>query len=518
MATGATLLFLRVAVQCRYLSREQVNDAVRVQSERSEDGNPATISDILLELGFLKPAQVQALVKAVRYMEVRAEDKLFGRLALQNGYITEKVLEDCLDLQKKAYERTKTVPMSLVDLMLEKGHLTIAQAETIRTAVRRSRHMTPSMQEEFSTVPVPAQSDFDEEEEEERGERTDESDAVESPSSAGGGEARAGKAARADKKKGRPNRKSLPTVDIYCVACGAVSHGEEPMLGKPWVCPVCLETVVAQSPNSVRHRKKPASDTWHVVTKEDATHILDALPPPGRAGASRRVDPDKTEYLDPSLLRRESGAPASSEIIDLTRRGQPAAGADDQTQYLEDGLEAASIESPSSVLLRALGAQRPAGGTAVQTPPQGTGSPGPGPMPAPAMPAYDPRAAAAAAVPAQDSPRHFVISREVDTDDELDEAGLTNLDVVLPGRTATKLRVIAMLLEVSGYVLLAVGLAIGVKVFLHGDVTVGGLPKIAFAVLVGVGGGFAFLVAHGVAVLCRAQALLDHAIRHRRGR
>lgn len=476
MATGATLLFLRVAVQCRYLTKEQVNQVVQIQSERAEDGKPATITDILLEERILKPAQVQALVKAVRYMEVRAEDKIFGRLALQNGFVGEEVLKRCQEIQKERYERTKAVPSTLVDILVEKSHLTIAQADSIRNAQRRLRHMTPTIADDFSSVPVPAQ-------------------APESEAEASPGE----------------------SAEIYCAACGAISHGEEGMMGKPWVCPVCLETVVALRPNSARIRKKPAEDTWHVVTKEDATHILDTLPPPQPPPPVAVPNNDRTEFV--GATARPKATAEKTEVLDprtLAPPDEDATGTDFEDPASPAAGEVAK-DSPSSVVFRALGARPPrAGGAsralpAAKTPPRGSGAAAPVTYAPQETPASDPvRDEASAGRQFQFAPK------EAPTDSEHEAEGLTNLDIALPGRAAGKLRVIATLLEVAAYVLAILGVAIGVKVYLSGESSIAGLPKIAVATLFGVLGLFAFLIAQGVALLCRSQALIDHAVRHRR--
>lgn len=533
MASGATLLFLRVAVQSGYVTKEQVNRVVQVQSERSEDGRPTTIPDILLEEGMLRPAQIQALVKAVRYMEIRAEDKIFGRLARQNGFVQDDDLERGLSLQKSRYEKTRAVPASLGDILIEQGVMTRQQVDSIRTAQNRMRHMTPSMNEEFSALPVEAAPPREESE---------------------------------------PGSPAAPesTVEIYCVACGAVSHGEAAVLNKPYVCPACLETVVALPPSSARIRKLPAEETFQVVSKQDATEILDAVPGAGGvlghglaaratpsedvtqmdgrgfAAAARGHDPEATEHLDPQTLERiGSGArtiPAPSD--DATQTDWGSAAATDELGEIPN--------TPSSVLMRTLGAKRPgpagrgaareeAPDEAVYAPPERPesgshtlarpGKRGKSSSELPAARAGRGAAAAAAGAPAaaraevQATARPAVEEGTATVRPERgdleggtsmhDADGLTHLDVVLPGRTATKLRVMAILLDVASWVLLLLGLAIAAKVLFQAEALIAGLPRVAVATMSAVSGGFAFLLAQGVATLCRALALIDHAVRRR---
>jgi hypothetical protein len=110
--------FGSIALKNRYLSREQLTRALRVQWEKTRDGDGPTLGEVCRMLGFLREDQVNAVVWAQQKSEVLLEDSLLGKVCVRNRLVTHAQLDEALEDQR-ALDHT----VRLGDLLCEKGFI-----------------------------------------------------------------------------------------------------------------------------------------------------------------------------------------------------------------------------------------------------------------------------------------------------------------------------------------------------------------------------------------------------------
>lgn len=150
MAAHNELLFGTIALDLGLITREQLDECVRVQT----DPNiilPASIGNLLLQRRYLKPHD---LPKVLREQGVRlqrfstsepqqARGEPLGQLLVRNGFVNRYQLHECLRLQAWLREEFG-LPLRLGELMVRKRYMT---REQIRIALDRQ------VQGQFRCVP-----------------------------------------------------------------------------------------------------------------------------------------------------------------------------------------------------------------------------------------------------------------------------------------------------------------------------------------------------------------------------
>lgn len=129
------LLFGRIAVLLGFATQEQVDECVRIQGELPQS---VPIGELMLKKGYIDSEQLQKVLDVQE--EILAEpspkdstralaDTLFGRVALQYGYINRDRLNECVRTQ--ALRRNGGRESLLGEIMVEKGYLTPKQVANI---------------------------------------------------------------------------------------------------------------------------------------------------------------------------------------------------------------------------------------------------------------------------------------------------------------------------------------------------------------------------------------------------
>ena len=125
-------VFGHIARQHNLLSEAQVDEALALV-ESGERG-VRTLADAIRKLGLLSPGAVRAIRRAVNYHDKRLQSKLYARIALKNDLVTLEQIQDCLELQKRAYVQRESIP-ELGELLREQATLTPVQDAAIRSAM-----------------------------------------------------------------------------------------------------------------------------------------------------------------------------------------------------------------------------------------------------------------------------------------------------------------------------------------------------------------------------------------------
>lgn len=132
---GRELLFGRIAVLLGYVKEEQLEECIGIQENLPFS---TTIGELMLKKGYLNGEQVKKVL-AIQEEVLREPspkdpshalaDTLFGRIAVQYGYISRERLNECI--RQQALRRNGGRDISLGELMVEKGYLTPAQVLNI---------------------------------------------------------------------------------------------------------------------------------------------------------------------------------------------------------------------------------------------------------------------------------------------------------------------------------------------------------------------------------------------------
>lgn len=153
MPSNADLLLGKIAVKLRYLTEEQLREAIRIQSAQSP---PRPLGEILVEQKFLTPEQLRTALEIQRRkleaVDPRLREKknavLFGKIAVKMGLATEAQVNECLRIQETEGAQGR----SLGEIMVEKGYLTREQLHKILAAQQKILMRCPKCSLTFNVL------------------------------------------------------------------------------------------------------------------------------------------------------------------------------------------------------------------------------------------------------------------------------------------------------------------------------------------------------------------------------
>ncbi|MBI4569000.1 MAG: protein kinase, partial [Planctomycetes bacterium] len=134
MAGQGDVLFGRLAVEKMFCSEEQVREALAAQSEGN--GSPR-LGDILIERGYLSPAQRERVLAAQEAEAFNETNGLFGHLAVKNGLARQEHVDECLALQKRMFPAKKAATPHLGELLVERGYMSAPDSRAVLRAQER---------------------------------------------------------------------------------------------------------------------------------------------------------------------------------------------------------------------------------------------------------------------------------------------------------------------------------------------------------------------------------------------
>ncbi len=128
------ILFGKIALKKGFLSKEELNQALRKQKEEE---NPPPIGEILLNADAISEEQHERVLRLQKrnlekfdeLTEKKKKDNLFGKRAVEQGYIDRDTLEDVLKKQDLLAEKGKR--LRLGEMLVQEGLLTTEQAHEL---------------------------------------------------------------------------------------------------------------------------------------------------------------------------------------------------------------------------------------------------------------------------------------------------------------------------------------------------------------------------------------------------
>jgi hypothetical protein len=136
MAPSNRLLIGQIALELKYLTREQLQECVDLQAGQVQ---PKPIGTLLVESGFLTEAQLQSVMEEQKrrleeqlpYAPAQRGAVAFGRLIVERGLACQEHVNEALRAQQDLADRG--VRKRLGELLVEAGHL---EPETIGELLR----------------------------------------------------------------------------------------------------------------------------------------------------------------------------------------------------------------------------------------------------------------------------------------------------------------------------------------------------------------------------------------------
>ncbi len=151
-------LFGKLAVKAGFLTEDQVQDLVEQQVEAARAGIPTTLGELCQARNLLTFSQVQRVLLAQEFHDVREEDRLLGQLAVKNGFASEDEVARALDEQRRLYQEEHRLPKRLGEILAGIGTLSEQQVDALLKAQVRLAGETVASAIAAPKIAVPAEA------------------------------------------------------------------------------------------------------------------------------------------------------------------------------------------------------------------------------------------------------------------------------------------------------------------------------------------------------------------------
>ncbi|MBF0243336.1 MAG: hypothetical protein HQK64_12795 [Desulfamplus sp.] len=81
------------------------------------------IDEVLVESGFIKESQLEFLHSSAEHLEIKAQDRKFGEIAVNNEFTTQEIVNKALDEQTERYKKTNKNHI-IGDILVEQNYIT----------------------------------------------------------------------------------------------------------------------------------------------------------------------------------------------------------------------------------------------------------------------------------------------------------------------------------------------------------------------------------------------------------
>jgi len=149
-AADSLLVLGKLAVKFKYITDEQLSEALAVKEQKSAAGETCHFGQILVDLDMLTVNQRDFLLSVQQMRETRTLDQRFGELALSNGFVSREALGKALDTQKQSFLESKKV-LAVGDILVRQGSLTENQRDALLKLQNRLK-----VPENSSSQPAPS--------------------------------------------------------------------------------------------------------------------------------------------------------------------------------------------------------------------------------------------------------------------------------------------------------------------------------------------------------------------------
>ncbi len=119
-----------LALQYGTINAEQFQHLQKLYALKHKEDPAITIAQLILNLNFATQYQIGLLKLIADYMIIKKQGEIFGRIAIEKGFATEKDIEKAIEHQKKEFRRAKLKKL-IGDILVESGVITIKQKNSV---------------------------------------------------------------------------------------------------------------------------------------------------------------------------------------------------------------------------------------------------------------------------------------------------------------------------------------------------------------------------------------------------
>ncbi len=120
----------RLALKHRFLTEGQLEDAFALQQEEQRTGRSPLLGPLLVRQGLITQKQLDFLLSLQMVMEARKLDRRFGEVAVKNGCVELRDVEEALQEQELLFKKTRTVRL-IGEILVERGKMDRAERDAI---------------------------------------------------------------------------------------------------------------------------------------------------------------------------------------------------------------------------------------------------------------------------------------------------------------------------------------------------------------------------------------------------
>ncbi len=143
------LVLGRLALKHRFLTEEQLTEAVAFQQEEKRLGKHTLLGSLLVRKALITQNQLDFLLSVQMIMEIRKLDRRFGELAVENGFVTQEDVDDALREQQSLFKKTRTIRL-VGEILVERGTMDPDKRDAI---LERQRRLVRGREEPATDVP-----------------------------------------------------------------------------------------------------------------------------------------------------------------------------------------------------------------------------------------------------------------------------------------------------------------------------------------------------------------------------
>jgi hypothetical protein len=131
---SATDIFAKIAREKGLLDDAKLAQAREAQKAARKEKRALSLENACIELGILTADQVRGIQRGIRYYVVRKADRIYGKVAIEKGFVDDDVVRNCLSKQHDEFFKNKKL-IRLSKLLMGLDAITTEEDDEVRKVV-----------------------------------------------------------------------------------------------------------------------------------------------------------------------------------------------------------------------------------------------------------------------------------------------------------------------------------------------------------------------------------------------
>jgi serine/threonine-protein kinase len=144
------MLFGKIALKNKLLTETQLEEALELQKEARKIGLQENLGTVCIRLGYLTHQDIEKILEVQLKIELKDASKLYGKIAMENGLLNQKQLDEGMALQEENKFRTP-----LGQYLLKLGYISMKDHQSVLEAIDRIQK-TKGSDEDMSAKSISA--------------------------------------------------------------------------------------------------------------------------------------------------------------------------------------------------------------------------------------------------------------------------------------------------------------------------------------------------------------------------